>query len=67
MEPQKIIKNKSYCFMDSVSCIIKPSKKGSLKYKTIGLTSQFVFIISRMTQTNGWHKTDYDYWRKVML
>ena len=37
--------------------------KRCLKNKKIGLKSKFFFNIFRMTQKNGWNKTDSDYWR----
>lgn len=36
-------------------------KKKSLKNKKIGLKSKLFFNIFRMTQKNGWNKTDSDY------
>ena len=51
--------------------IIKQVKKKSLSIKKsinkkkVGFKTKFFFNIFKMTQVNGWNKTDSDYWKKM--
>ena len=38
--------------------------KRSLNNRKVGLKTRFFFNIFKMTQINGWNKTDSDYWKE---
>lgn len=41
------------------------SIKKSLNKRKVGFKTKFFFNIFKMTQVNGWNKTDSDYWKKM--
>lgn len=39
--------------------------KKRIEHVTVGFRTRFFFAIFRMTQNNGWNKTDSDYWKEM--
>lgn len=47
-----------------LSFLFKYIIKKALKNRKVGLKTRFFYNLFKMTQKNGWNKTDVDYWKE---